>query len=79
VIKKVVAIIVFALVVVGTIAGSYPQTVMLKVPGDPGNRVIEIKGTEVYYAMPYEEFGIGGGVITLWNILTGSSGAPQWW
>ena len=77
-IKKVVAIIVFVLVV-GTIAGSYPQTVMLKVPGDPGNRVIEIKGTEVYYATQYEEFGIGGGVITLWNILTGSSGAPQWW
>lgn len=76
--KKVVAIIVFVLVVF-TIAGSYPQTVMLKVPGDPGNRVIEIKGTYVYYATPYEEFGTGGGAITLWNILTGSSGAPQWW
>ena len=77
-IKKVVAIIVFVLVV-GMIADIYPQTVMLKVPGDPGNRVIEIKGTEVYYATPYEEFGTGGGAITLWNILTGSSGAPQWW
>jgi hypothetical protein len=76
--KEIVLILVFALIGC-TIAALYPQTVMLKVPGDPGNQIIEIKGTEVYYATPYEEFGTGGGAITLWNILTGSSGAPQWW
>jgi len=61
------------------IAAVYPQTTMLKGPNYPGNENFEIKGYGVYYAMPYEEFGTGGGVITLWNILTGSSGAPQWW